>query len=445
MKNIIFALCALSAAFASAAVANVSSIALQQGANKRVTVSYTLDAPAIVTVDFLTNGVSIGEQNFTDVFGDVNQLVSKVGETCTISWKPYRSWPDRTIADSAFTAKVTAWATNAPPDYLVVDLDVWGNSDYKANSVKYYVSTNALPNGGLANDIYRTTKLVMRRMHAAGVSQRFGSPYREPGRTAAWETARLHTLSEDYYLAIYEFTQKQFQAAVGYKYSCFFRETDWEMRPMECISYKTLRGETTVASSWPKGEDPHAVGEWSPLDAIRRRTGLKVDLPTFAQWEFACRAGSETGLDLNLDITDTAVGAVCPNLGAIARYAGNVTVSSPTASTPAADGGTAKVGSYRPNPWGFYDMHGNVAEVCLDFVDANNDFWGKKGNVFAVGYPEIDPTGPDTSASGHHLQVGGSYSEWPYGCRTTSIYAMWYGSGDVKNCGFRLCCPIGLK
>ena len=445
MKKLILSVGALSAAVVSGSVANVSDVVLRQGDDNRVTVSYKLDAPAIVTVDFLTNGVSIGERNFTDVMGDVNRLVSKVGETCTIGWKPYRSWPNRTIGDSAFAAKVTAWAVDAPPDYLVVDLNVWGDSDYKANSVRYYVSTNALPNGGLANDIYRKTKLVMRRVHATGISQRYGSPNREPGRTAAWETPRLHTLSEDFYLAIYEFTQAQFQAVVGYKYATFFNAADWEMRPMEYISYKTLRGATTGVSSWPTGDDPHAVDDWSPMDAIRRRTGLKVDLPTFAQWEFACRAGSETGLDSGLDITSSDVGAVCPNLGAIARYAGNVTVSSPTASTPASDGGTAKVGSYRPNPWGFYDMHGNVAEVCLDFVDANDNFWAKKGNVFAVGYPEIDPTGPDTSASGHHLQVGGDYNDWPYACRTTSIYAMWYGSGDVKDCGFRLCCPIGLK
>jgi len=264
MKQLILAMSVLSVAVASASVATVSDVVLSQGDNKRVTVSYTLDAPAIVTVDFLTNGVSIGEQNFTDVFGDVNRLVSKVGETCTISWKPYRSWPNRTIGDSGFTAKVTAWTTNAPPDYLVVDLTMWTDNNQSGPAcTRFYTSTNALPFGGLANDMYRTTKLVMRRIPAANVKWRMGSPSTETGRKAN-ETTHYVTLSEDYYLGIYPVTVRQMYLITGWTDGDFRNRPDGAMHPYEKITYQGLRGDVGRAN-WLDGADPYAVEEWKGI------------------------------------------------------------------------------------------------------------------------------------------------------------------------------------
>ena len=81
----------------------------QDQATRLLTVSYVLrGAPAVVTVDFLTNATgtaqgpwcSIGEGNFTNVQGTVNRAVSELGVTNTITWRPDESWPKRTIAAS---------------------------------------------------------------------------------------------------------------------------------------------------------------------------------------------------------------------------------------------------------------------------------------------------------------------------------------------------------
>jgi hypothetical protein len=102
----------------------VSDVTIAQNPLTRlVTVDYKLDGePAIVTVDFMTNNVSIGEENFRNVFGDVNRVVDTNGVR-RICWRPDHSWAGNSIDDEIVTAKVTAWTKDDPPDYLVVDFD----------------------------------------------------------------------------------------------------------------------------------------------------------------------------------------------------------------------------------------------------------------------------------------------------------------------------------
>jgi formylglycine-generating enzyme required for sulfatase activity len=89
---------------------------------------------------------------------------------------------------------------------------------------------------------------------------------------------------------------------------------------------------------------------------------MLFDLPTEAQWEYACRAGTATALNSGKNLTGTET---CANMAEVGRYVGN---------TSDGKGGYSqhtKVGSYLENMWGLYDMHGNVAEWCLDWW-ANN-------------------------------------------------------------------------
>ena len=80
-------------AVASANEIAVSDVTLTQSDSRLVTVSYKLGSkPAIVTVDFLTNGVSIGEENFSNISGDVNCLVTETEGARTIKWQPRNSW-----------------------------------------------------------------------------------------------------------------------------------------------------------------------------------------------------------------------------------------------------------------------------------------------------------------------------------------------------------------
>ena len=92
--------------------------------------------------------------------------------------------------------------------------------------------------------------------------------------------------------------------------------------------------------------------------------------------------------------------------------------------------GTAKVGSYLPNAWGLYDMHGNVWEWCLDWYN------GSYGTA-AVS----DPVGPNTG-SGRVLR-GGYWNNGAYGCRS-AFRSDYNPSGDYYGVGFRvLCLPLG--
>ena len=192
----------LSAAFASTAalaVPEVSNVVFTQPPEGgKATISYSLqNGPAVITVDIRTNGVSIGEQNFANVSGDVNCKVS--GDTAhQISWKPHKSWPGHAFSGGV-DAVVTAWSLDNPPDYMVVDL---ANENA---APRYYVSTNALPGGLFGNDVYRTSMLVMRKIAAADV----------PWTMCAGNVPHAVTLDADYYIGVFEFTQGQYYTLFG--------------------------------------------------------------------------------------------------------------------------------------------------------------------------------------------------------------------------------------
>ena len=111
----------------------------QNATTRRVTVEYSLTEPAIVTLDVLTNGVSIGAANVTHTYGKVNRMVD--AGTHQLHWQADRSWPGFVFSDDTVSVEVTAWATNSPPDYMVVDLV--GNKGERT----WYAAAEQLPDG----------------------------------------------------------------------------------------------------------------------------------------------------------------------------------------------------------------------------------------------------------------------------------------------------------
>ena len=170
------------------------SVVFNQNKNSRlVSISYELqEAPAIVTVDILTNGVSIGEENFTSIRGDVNRLVQP-GANKLIFWEADKEWPGYKFRNGEVSVIVKGWDKGRPPNYMVVDL----TTDHA--EPRYYVSEKALPDGGLANrEVYLKDKIVMRRIPAAGVTWKMGSPTTEAARvTDGREDQRDITFTND--------------------------------------------------------------------------------------------------------------------------------------------------------------------------------------------------------------------------------------------------------
>ena len=160
-KTMMIAMSVIAAAASALPVIKNDSVSIvQDAATGRVTIGYTLTGdPGVVTLDVLTNGVSIGGENLRRLGGDVNRKIETTGAK-TISWIPEMGMNGFKLTDADVKAVVTAWPTNNLPDYLVVDLSMTG---------KYYFYPNEgqLPHG-VTSHVYKTSQLVMRKIHAAG-------------------------------------------------------------------------------------------------------------------------------------------------------------------------------------------------------------------------------------------------------------------------------------
>ena len=393
--------CAMSAM----AVPVVSDVTMnpQSAGSAKLKVSYTLTGePGIVTFDIQTNGVSIGLANVWGAAGDVNHVIQPGARSFV--WRPDRSWPGHVVTDGSVTAVVTAWATNAPPNVMVIDLN--GNGD-----ISFYEDVAQLPDGGLANDRYRTTSMVFRKIPARGVNWRMGVPKSEVG-SGNVDTTHWVGLSEDYYMGIYEVTQKQYAMMLGTPPSRFVGD----MLPVEKVAWTDhIRG----YKYWPASG--HDVDDWGFLGKLRTCVNGRIafDLPTEAQWEYACRAGTGSSLNDGTSVVATGTEADA-NLAKLGWYGAEGDGNS--------DSTTHRVGLKEPNAWGLYDMHGNVYEWCLDYL----------GDYDAS--VTVDPPGPASESSQKRVLRGGSwYDRAPNarsGARTGSAQA-----NKSDNRGFRVACP----
>jgi formylglycine-generating enzyme required for sulfatase activity len=167
------------------------------------------------------------------------------------------------------------------------------------------------------------------------------------------------TLSRGFWMGKYEFTQAQWLAVMGSNPSNFTGDLS---RPVEQVSWNDIQGLLTT---------------------LNAQTGKTFRLPTEAEWEYACRAGTTTRFYWGDDAGYTEIG----------NYAWSGTNS---------DWKTHPVGQKMPNAWGLYDMSGNVCEWCQDWCG---------------GYPSgpvTDPAGPSSSTS--RVYRGGQWNNYPKDC-----------------------------
>ena len=147
--------------------------------------------------------------------------------------------------------------------------------------------------------------------------------------------------------------------------------------------------QTRNPKSKPADDDAACGVTWEKAVAfcewLSRKEGRPYRLPTEAEWEYACRAGSTTAFFFGNDTQ---------SLSEYAWFDVN------------GDSQTHPVGSKKPNAWGLYDMHGNVWEWCSDWY---SDYPKK---------PVIDPTGPSKATD--HVVRGGSFGNGPTSCRSAT-------------------------
>ena len=400
MNNRILLLSLAASFFSFAAVASpaVSDVVLSQAHSRLVTVTYSLSDDAIVTFEAFTNGVSIGLAPLANAAGDVNVKVT-AGTNRRITWDPLVAWSGRKILGAGFSVAVTAWALDNAPDYLIVNLR-------QKNDLKWYVSAEAVPNG-ITNDIYKTEKLALRRIHASGVRWQMGCSSDESD-TSTYQAYPRHDviLTNDYYMGVYKVTAFQHNA-IGGTFS-------GGMTPRQSPTYSGVRG-ANATYDWPtKG---HAVDPNSICGKLDAHTGLVFDLPTDAQWEFAMRAGT--------------TGCYCG-----AASVGDIAWCNDTSvvwTRPGATGkkGVQKVGLLAPNAWGIYDPIGNGFELCLDWYD------GSYGGV-KMGDLVIEPVGPVSGTT--RLLHSGS---WDHNSGYSRVHYRNTGLGDsdtTSYCTYRVTC-----
>lgn len=439
-------LCVATAALSTSLMATdtpeVSNVVMAQANfGRKVTITYDLSNAAngaVVTLDIETNKtgaatnvdsdwVSIGGAAVCNAQGDVWKKVSQGSKT--ITWRPDHSWEGHKVelANGGARAVVTAWALDNTPDYMVVDISATGGE----GTQRYYPAADFLP-GGVANVLYKTGTLLMRKIMAKDVTWMMGS-VAESGRDATREKPHQVTLTNNYYIGVYLVTQTQWQQIAGYNPSDF--KTEGSMRPVEKVCYRDIRqgkGTASASASAMGGVYPADPYGESFLGLLRDKTKLDFDLPSEAQWEFAARAGNGEGYWGDGSAMQISSGKDT-SLDLLGRYLNNPTsnsTTSPDATIVPADGGTAIVGSYAPNAWGLYDVHGNVWEWCLDtFAE---DITALNGAV-------------NTTASGmDRMRRGGSWKDAAGSCRPANR-AVNAAANRYNTFGLRLLCFAGLR
>ena len=238
-----------------------------------------------------------------------------------------------------------------------------------------------------------------------------GSPPTEKGHGRD-EKQRQVTLSRPFLMASTEVTQAQWQALMGTRFTDLINQ---QAGPLG-------RGAKLTSKPSATGPDqPMCFVNWQDAlnfcETLTQKeqsaglipTSVRYTLPTEAQWEYACRAGTQTAFH-----TGKTINSHQANFYGLRPYQGGKSGPYREMTTP--------VGSLTPNAWGLFDMHGNLYEWCLDWYEE-------------VPRAKTDPQGP--SSGDGRLIRGGAWDRQASSCRS----AYRYSRDPVRrahNIGFRI-------
>jgi formylglycine-generating enzyme required for sulfatase activity len=180
-------------------------------------------------------------------------------------------------------------------------------------------------------------------------------------------------IAKPFYIGIYEVTQAQFESIMEKSPSYWRRNPTW---PIDQVDWPTVEGSN---------------GFLARLNRILEKKfdgTLVADLPSEDEWEYACRAGTQTSFNNGGNISNIeSDGALDP----LANY------------NRIANGTPKPVGSFRPNAWGLYDMHGNVTEWCLNRYQRGGSWQSKAANCRAASRTQVSADAPPSNQVGFRL------------------------------------------
>ena len=386
MKSILTTLVVVAATITSytadAATPTITGVTAQQRYpwNGKVDISYTVTGDIAAEAKQRAVFTSLKVTAIDKVANTTNIATQLSGDTALTAGTHKFVWDMNaeglTFKSSNVVFNVSCETT--PATYCVIDLSAG------ANATSYPVTYLAEPpSGGFNVHEYKTTKLVLRRIEAGTFIM---------GEDQNDETHRV-TLTKPFFCGLFIVSQKQYALVTGTNPCSSTQYGKGDAYAVHYVSYNMIRGASNGAK-WPSSS---SVDSPSFLGKLRARTGLDFDLPTEAQWEYACRAGTTTtyywGDSMN---------------GNYAWYSGNSS--------------SAHTGGKHANAWGLYDMSGNVWEWCLDW-----------SGTLTYG---TDPKGPSTGAS--RVRRGGGWNNDADRCTSFSRSSNPPSTEESVNGGFRL-------
>jgi uncharacterized protein (TIGR02996 family) len=250
-----------------------------------------------------------------------------------------------------------------------------------------------------------------------------GSPRGEDERDDDEGPVHEVEITRGCYLGIFPVTQGQYKRVVGTNPSSYPRQPPAELhgagrypcttRPPE-VKWRDLARFPVETVSWNDAVEFCRRLSERPAE---KEAGRVYRLPTEAQWEYACRAGTTTAFAFGPSLSSTQ-----------ANFEGNYPYGG--ADKGPYLGRSCAVGSYRPNAWGLYDMHGNIWEWCADWYSRN---YYKRS-------PRKDPKGPPTGTA--RVLRGGDWDSYPLLCRA-AVRGHNVVDGRYPYNGFRVLLLIG--
>lgn len=289
----------------------------------------------------------------------------------------------------------------------------------------------------VTNEVYKTDKIVFRRIPAAGKSFQFqkGIAAATNAYYGAGEGIKV-SFTKDYYIGVFELTQRQFRNVTTKFALSYFYQTNalyrWT-RPADQVRYSHPYQDRPAATGSTLGAATYALKNAA---ALKSKAGYTVTLPTEAQWEYACRAGTDTFK------YSGASGTLYWNDGFTPKVQRAYNINGSGAVDPGRNcdltKGSLTVGMLKPNAFGLYDMLGNIYEWCLGYYISADKFWKCACYAEANNFDPQGPTSEEASATNYRPQRGGDYGENPleYGAmeRDTEPY-----SYNTQCNGVRLC------